>query len=158
MRIIIAAVTLLPIAFAACASGLSADRSQQISGSCETRFTPPTFPVPPVHRQTDTGTCTISGLGQVQVTSGQDINIGAGTQAGARTFTAANGDELYATHAGTSMPGPPGRVNFSATLTFTGGTGRFKGATGQASARGEANMATGTSTYTLGGSVRYDAP
>jgi hypothetical protein len=48
--------------------------------------------------------------------------------------TAANGDQLFGTYAGTTSviqpPTPIGVFEITGTLTFTGGTGRFTGATG----------------------------
>jgi len=135
----------------------SATQPRPIVGRCETSFNRPPFPPPPVHNQADTGVCWISHLGRTQVVSQQDINFAAGTQTGSRTFTAANGDKLYATHVGTSALTAPGRVGFSATLTFTGGTGRFEHATGQAFAKGEANQATATASFIMAGLIVYDA-
>jgi hypothetical protein len=65
-----------------------------------------------------------------------------------RTFTAANGDELRATHTGTSVRNGS-TVNFSARFTITGGTGRYANATGQAQAAGSANMLTNTATFRI---------
>jgi hypothetical protein len=45
------------------------------------------------------------------------------------TLTAANGDKLYLSGAGIACHGPSG-TTASATLSPTGGTGRFSGATG----------------------------
>jgi len=48
--------------------------------------------------------------------------------------TAANGDQLFGTYMGSASviqpPAPIGIFRITATLTFTGGTGRFNGATG----------------------------
>jgi len=71
---------------------------------------------------------------------------------GCLTLTAANGDILYATYDG-SEPNPPNAHGFrlsSGTLTFTGGTGRFSGASGSA---------TFTASFTrLGGSFTSSSP
>jgi hypothetical protein len=129
-----------------------------IRGECETTFTPPPLPVPAVFSQVDTGTCHLSHLGQVAVRSEQVINRVGGTQSGERILTAANGDVLRAVHTGTSRPTGPGQVSFAATLTFTGGTGRFAGATGQARAEGTANLITGASTMRIvEGEISYAA-
>lgn len=132
--------------------------ARPLDGGCETTFNPPPLPLPPVHRQVDTGTCQLSHLGRVSLYGEQDINFAAGTQSGVRTFTAANGDVLYAVNAGTSAPGGPGLVNFSTTLTFTGGTGRFEHATGQAHATGTANLIARRTVLTItDGWIAYDA-
>lgn len=51
---------------------------------------------------------------------------------GAMTFTAANGDELFATYTGSApFPGPgTDVVEATSHATVEGGTGRFEGATG----------------------------
>lgn len=170
------ATSLLSFALAACASDgptpparlesgrptlsreSEAPGPRSISGHCETRFTAPPLPPPLVFRQTDTGACVISSLGRLELVSVQDINFAAGTQTGTRTFTAANGDKLYATNVGTSAPTAPGRIGFEATLTFTGGTGHFEHAAGHASVRGEANMATRTASFAIDGWISFDGP
>lgn len=137
------------------ASGASGARP--IKGHCELTFNPPPLPLPPVHRQIDTGTCWFDHLGKTALQGVQDINFAAGTQSGTRTFTAANGDVLRATHAGTSAPGGPGLVNFVTTITFVGGTGRFTNATGQMTGQGTANLITRTTSVTNEGWITYDA-
>ncbi len=109
----------------------------------------------PILRQRDKGTCQLSHLGRTGSDGILEINLLFGTQTGTRTFTAANGDELYATVAGTSAPIGPGLIGFSATLTFTGGTGRFANASGTAQGDGVANQMTQTSTVRLDGSISY---
>jgi hypothetical protein len=71
-------------------------------------------------------TCTVPAGGAVSSFSGTF------------TKTTANGDLIFGTHAGTATlttpPGPSSPVGVFAidgTITFTGGTGRFAGATGQ---------------------------
>jgi len=128
-----------------------------IKGHCELTFNPPPLPLPPVHRQIDTGTCWFSHLGKTALQGVQDINFAAGTQSGTRTFTAANGDVLRATHAGTSGPGGPGLVRFVTTITIVGGTGRFANATGQMTGEGTANLITHTTSVTNEGWIDYDA-
>lgn len=120
-----------------------------MSGHCETRFNPPPFPPPAIHRQTDVGTCQLAHLGRTALHGVQDINFAAGTQSGERTFTAANGDELHARHAGTSAMVAPGRIAFSAVVTIVGGTGRFEGATGELRVIGVAVLAETRATMTI---------
>jgi hypothetical protein len=134
-----------------------ASRPLPIKGYCELTFNPPPLPLPPVHRQIDTGTCWFSHLGRTAVYGVQDIDFAAGTQTGRRTFTAANGDTLYALNDGTSRPGEPGTVRFVTTITIVGGTGRFANATGQMSGEGTANLVAHTTTVTNEGWIAYDA-
>ena len=131
--------------------------ARPIKGHCELTFNPPPLPLPPVHRQIDTGTCWFSHLGRTALYGVQEINFAAGTQSGERRFTAANGDELRAVHAGTSGPGGPGLVRFATTITFVGGTGRFANATGRMTGEGTANLITRTTSVTNEGWISYDA-
>jgi len=170
---------LAPLALAAFVTvgGCSADRSaplapttasatraasalawRPIQGECalKTLSTVP-YPAPPVFRQTAEGTCDLAHLGTSTVHFVQVVNFALGTQSSLTlVYTAANGDELHAASTGTSAPTATG-VNFSSTITFAGGTGRFANATGSAHADGSANLAAGTSGYTLDGSIAYDA-
>jgi hypothetical protein len=129
------------------------------TGRCETTFNPPTLPPPRVHIQTDTGTCRLTHLGAATFRSVKEINFMTGTQTTTEaTFTAADGDTLRAVGSGTSAPAGPGRIAFSATLTFTGGTGRFLDATGHAQVEGVAHLAsTSASLEVTSGSISYRA-
>jgi hypothetical protein len=115
------------------------------------------YPAPPVFRQVVTGTCHLAHLGRTTVHFVQVVNFATRTQQSLElTYTAANGDVLRAASQGTSTPNATG-LSFSATITFLGGTGRFANATGQAQAAGTADLAAGTSQYTLDGWIAYDA-
>jgi hypothetical protein len=118
-------------------------------------FGPPPLPLPPILHQTDIGTCQLTHLGLTAFYGEQDINFATGTQAGWRTLTAANGDELHVTHVGTSKPAGPGLVSFVAQMTIVGGTGRFAGASGTARGTGIANLATHTTSVTIDGTISY---
>lgn len=61
---------------------------------------------------------------------------------GTGTFVAANGDLLYITFHGVSDGGFP-TLHFTSYVTFTGGTGRFDGATGSATVQGSFDDITG---------------
>jgi hypothetical protein len=118
-----------------------------LSGTCETRFDPPPFPLPPVIRQVDTGTCQLAHLGRATLHAVQEIDLATGTQVSVEfTLTAANGDVLRATNVGTSVPNGPG-VTFQGTTTFIGGTGRFANATGEARIEGTASFLTNTASF-----------
>jgi hypothetical protein len=62
---------------------------------------------------------------------------------GRGTFVSANGDLLYFTFEGTSAFAPPFTLNFTSYAEFTGGSGRFDGATGQAVVTGSLDVRTG---------------
>ena len=124
--------------------------ARPLTGRCETTFNPPSFPPPLVHVQTDVGICRLSHLGRAEFHSVKEINFATGTQTTTEaTFTAANGDLLRAVGSGVSAPGQPGRIGFSATLTFVGGTGRFENASGEARVEGEAVIASRTATFRI---------
>ena len=131
--------------------------TRPLSGRCTTTFAPLPRPLPPVYRQTATGTCHLAHLGRTTLLLVQDINFAAGTQTSvAVTYTAANGDILRAVNVGTSVRSGAGVV-FSATVTFVGGTGRFARASGEARAVGTADFVANASDYTLDGWIAYDA-
>ena len=134
----------------------AAAAARPISGRCDLTIAP--LPsTPPIVRQTDTGTCQLSHLGRTSYAGVLELDLAAGTQRGERTLTAANGDVLRMVSVGTSTPGGPGLVDFVATLTFVGGTGRFANATGEARAEGTANIVTRTTVVALDGWLVYDA-
>jgi hypothetical protein len=68
-----------------------------------------------------------------------DPSTGALTK-GTFVKTAANGDQIFGTYIGSTTviqpPAPVGIFEVDGTLTFTGGTGRFAGATGTATMEG----------------------
>jgi hypothetical protein len=70
-------------------------------------------------------------------------------------FTAANGDILRGNGSGTSGLIAPGRMAFTATIAFTGGTGRFANATGEVTLTGEADLMAGRSSMSAEGSIQY---
>lgn len=133
--------------------------ARPFKGDCEMTFDPPSLPPPPAFNQIDTGTCHLSHLGRAKFYSVKDIDFLAGTQTTTEAaFTAANGDILRAVGKGTGTPIAPGRVSFSAILTFVGGTGRFVNALGEAHVVGEAALFTGTASLKIThGWIAYDA-
>lgn len=136
----------------------AASASLALTGRCETSFAPPQYPLPPVLRQVDVGTCQLSHLGRAAMYLVQDIHFATGTQVSVEfTFTAPNGDVLRAANVGTSAPSGPG-VRFQGTTTFVGGTGRFANAIGEARLEGTANFLTNTATIAVvDGWIAYDA-
>jgi hypothetical protein len=67
------------------------------------------------------------------------------------TYTAANGDQLYATITG-QLNGRTGAI--TATVTYVGGTGRFKDATGSATLLGQI-LLDGTISVAVEGTIDY---
>jgi hypothetical protein len=132
--------------------------SLPLRGRCETSFDPPPFPPPPTFTQVDTGECELAHLGRVAFHSVKEVDLGAGTQTTTEaTFTVADGDVIQAVGSGTSAPAGPGRLRFSAVLTFVGGTGRFADAAGEVHVEGVALLASSTATLEIvGGWITYE--
>ena len=116
------------------------------------------------------GQCAVSHLGRTEVNavqqlvflldaSGQPVFIqGQPVVTELRncsTLTAANGDALVHTTIGDVAPAGPAQVEFSGTMTFVGGTGRFAGASGHATFSGTASLATNTGAFSFEGAVAY---
>jgi hypothetical protein len=124
--------------------------------SCEMVIEPAVPIGPGIISQVDSGECRqVTHMGRAQFVSDKVINIPAGTQTTAVTFTAANGDILRGNGTGTSTMIAPGRIAFTATIQFTGGTGRFANATGEATLTGEADLVAGRSSMSAEGSIQY---
>ena len=174
MRTSIAAVALLAARLAACADSAPTSpttlavgsprsvalqrsgTSRPFSGSCTLTFNAPSFPLPAIHHQIDTGTCRFTHLGLTDFYGELDINFAAGTQSGWRTLTAANGDELHLTTSGRNGAGAVGgMVSIDAQFVIAGGTGRFADATGSGRAVGVANLMTRTTTIAMDGTISY---
>lgn len=75
------------------------------------------------------------------------------TSDGILTFTAANGDELRGTYAGT--PAPDGGTNEM--IVFAGGTGRFASASGEGIGHAVCDRQAGTCAFELDGMIAFDA-
>jgi hypothetical protein len=162
MRRFFTGTILLPLMLSACADSPTAPPALQFAmaatpfrGECELVIQPSEPISPGVVRQIDIGDCTTSHLGRATFISDKIINFVAGTQTIQGTYTAANGDLLYANGGGTSQMVAPGRVAFQGTVTFEGGTGRFANASGTASITGEADLVNGLSSFTTTGTISY---
>ena len=70
---------------------------------------------------------------------------------GPATFYAGNGDVFYTTFKGTSTPNPDGTLTVVMTHTITGGTGKFKHASGTFIGTTIANLKNPTNTIVLKG-------
>jgi len=88
------------------------------------------------------GAGTGTHLGNFTITLGFCGRADGTLDNGTGTFVAANGDLLYITFHGVSDGGHP-VLHFTSYVTFTGGTGRFAGATGTATVNGIFDAATG---------------
>ena len=81
----------------------------------------------------DVATCVAEGeathLGHFTVTGEYLVDVTDGTATGTFTITVANGDKLFISSIGHALQ-PPSLKETVEEVTVTGGTGRFKGATG----------------------------
>lgn len=75
------------------------------------------------------------------------------SQNGTMTVTGANGDTLTATFTGTYTIDQSGILSAAGQMVFTGGSGRFQGASGNASFTVVANVATLQGLFTFSGSI-----
>ena len=83
------------------------------------------------------------------------INVPTLTSAGTATFTAANGDTLFASVVGQATRTGPTALSIVEVYTITGGTGRFADATGSFTLRSTLDQTTGVSSGTLSGAIEH---
>ena len=74
---------------------------------------------------------------------------------GTATFTAANGDTLFATVAGQATRTSPTTLSIVEVYTITGGTGRFADATGSFTLNSTVDQVTGVSSGTFSGAIDH---
>ena len=144
-----------PIADLNAAQFSEVGQDRPFKAECHLRIQPPTVLSPGVIAQVDTGDCQALHLGKSTLVSDKVINLAAGTQTLQMVFTAANGDILRASGTGTNAMVAPGVVQFTADVTFAGGTGRFASATGRATIKGQANLAEARSAMVMEGFILY---
>lgn len=122
----------------------------------------------------DSGYLIVSPAGDAQVVHTQDFGTGKATHVGkyslvaqelihletlavtegSFTLTAANGDTISGTYAGSGAPGgEPGVVDFTASGPVTGGTGRYAGATGELTFSCIADLPAGEFSKTVSGTL-----
>jgi len=77
---------------------------------------------------------------------------------GRGAFIAANGDVLQLTFEGTSTFVPPFTLSFTSFATFTGGSGRFAGASGEAVVTGTLDVRTGAGDGRWDGTISSVGP
>jgi hypothetical protein len=112
----------------------------------------------PVDDQTDyvvveaTGTAT--HLGQFAVSAPHFVDLPTRTAAGYYEFTAANGDKVYGEFTGQATPtSTPGVISIVESVTITGGTGRFAGASGSFTVERLYDRIAGTTIGSFKGSI-----
>lgn len=93
-----------------------------------------------------------SHLGRFTVVADFTLNLATASGGGSTTYTAANGDVLTASTTGQAVVGQ-GTAVVTETVTITGGTGRFDGASGTLTVVRRIVQATGASTGTIDGTI-----
>jgi hypothetical protein len=98
------------------------------------------------------GEGTATHIGRYSYEASECFNPETGVFGGMPTFTSANGDELWGNYTGQVAPtSDPDVITYTETLTITGGSGRFAGASGELQVEGVANLATGDYQQSLRG-------
>ena len=134
--------------------------ARPFGGRCETAITflPPLPGDPPnLLRLHIDYVCQLQHLGRTTASAEQIVIFTSPTTTTASnttTYTAANGDQLFAHWTGTSTSSGP-VITFSGPETYAGGTGRFAGASGSAWISGTASFVTNTGQFTATGSLSY---
>ena len=101
--------------------------------------------------------CQLAHLGRTTAIAEQLLTFTSATTSIAvntTVYTAANGDQLFASWTGTATSSGPDNT-FSGPETITGGTGRFTGASGSTWVSGTASLATMTGQFTSVGTINY---
>jgi hypothetical protein len=141
--------------------------SRVISGRCNTSYevSNPVFLPPPNQdvlvslTATHTGTCLIAHLGLTVLAEVETVvfdESGVHASGNAVTFTAANGDQLKASETAELSPlDAEGGFTSTGAWTFTGGTGRFIGASGRVDFTGSGSVVTSTTESTFQGQIKY---
>jgi hypothetical protein len=93
-------------------------------------------------------------LGRFTITWTFTVNMAEGTGTGPLTFTAANGDQLFATAVGSSEPtNTPGVFRIQEIFTISGGTGRFLNAQGSMTTDRLTDLNTGLTSGSFYGTI-----
>jgi hypothetical protein len=124
---------LAQVAFAAMALALPASAGEMVpfKGTLEGSFTATPDPPPAINRQLNaTGNATLLGDFTYDFPHSVDRSVVPATGVGYSTFTAANGDQLFAYISGQATPVMPGLLHAVENGTILGGTHRFANASG----------------------------
>ena len=127
-------------------------KAKDIHGSLEAVETGTPTPGSPIVVRHLVGSGHASHLGRFTVVGDLTLNLATASGTGTAVYTAANGDMLTATATGQAVVGG-GFATVTETVTVTGGTGRFEGATGTLTVVRRIEQATGVSTGTIDGTI-----
>src|SRR4051794_23393878 len=113
------------------ASSLLAGDDVPFKGTLDGRFTVIPVAPPAINRQLNaTGNATHLGNFTYDFPHSVDRSVTPSVGVGYATFTAANGDQVFAFVIGTATPVAPGVLQVMETGEILGGTGRFENASG----------------------------
>ena len=171
MRTLSTPAALLALALAACGADATGDpiapsapvlargahaeadaKTKQIHGTMQATETGAPQPGTPIVVRRLEGEGVASHLGRFTTLGIITLNLATASGTGTVTYTAANGDVLGGTATGQAVVGG-GFATVTETVTITGGTGRFAGATGTFTVVRRIVQATGISTGTIDGTI-----
>jgi hypothetical protein len=141
-------------------TAIAASPARPFGGRCDTEISfLPALPGDPPNllRLHIDYVCELQHLGRTIASAEQVVIFTSPTTTTASnttTYTAANGDQLFAHWTGTSTSSGPD-ITFSGPETYAGGTGRFADASGSAWISGTASFVTNTGRFTAEGSLSY---
>jgi hypothetical protein len=162
MRAAFTAAAVMAVALTVLAAPAAAGSQVPFRGTLEgvettTSITPGIPPIPPMANIQGTGTGRASHLGLFTYDNPHVVNLGTRHAIGSWVFTAANGDTVIADVVGdaTIVSGTPpfAILSIVETLTITGGTGRFTGATGSVTVERSVDQTTGATTGSFEGTI-----
>ena len=148
------------------AADLSGPRPWKESYQSSGTIAPATQCPSPLLLESEAGSGTATHIGKYTIVNSHCVDPSTGAlTVGRFVKTTANGDQLFGSYVGTATlvqpPAPIGIFQVSGTVTFTGGTGRFDGATGTSDMVGtlqadfsQTPVATQT-TLTMTGTISY---
>ncbi len=99
------------------------------------------------------GTGNGTHLGRFTYTAEITVDNSTGVGVGSVTWTAANGDQIFASTVGAIVDISENGVTLRETQTITGGTGRFSEASGTVTVDRTLDFSTGTTTGSFGGTI-----
>lgn len=145
------------------AAAQAAPVARPAGGSCTTRlqFLAPTEGQPAnVQRIAFEAECILRHLGRATATFSETVTFTGPNTAtfvsDDMVYVAANGDELHARmDDGAVVLDALGGATLTVTEVYTGGTGRFAGATGSGAITGQASVVTQVGSYEISGSITY---
>jgi hypothetical protein len=152
---LVASLALAALAVLGLAGPLAAGEQVPFRGRLEGSFTSTLIPGnPPIVSAFVEGTGNATHLGRFRFANQHQVNLATRFLTGSYTLIAANGDRLFANFSGQASATPtPGVLAVVETVTISGGTGRFAGATGGFTAERLVFQATSTTSGSFNGTI-----